>query len=106
MTVILNQAALATLLETQEGPVGRFVQRVAEAVVVAAQVQFEEYFHGVLPAERDIDFSMRGSSAVIGYVGGETKHKTARLAAAEAEGRLRVPPLTHALDVVRSNGGR
>ena len=106
VTVILNNAALTALLETEIGPVGRFVQRTAEAVVVAAQLQFDEYFHGVLPAERDIDFSMRGSSAIIGYVGGEDKHKTARLAAAEAGNQLSDPPLTKALDTVRANGGR
>jgi hypothetical protein len=102
VNVILNETAIAALLETQEGPVGRFVQRVAEAVVVQAQVQFDDYFHGVLPAEQDIDFSMEGSTATIGYVAG--KSKTTRLAAAEAAGKLTNPPIRQALDRIRSGG--
>jgi hypothetical protein len=80
--------------------VGRFVERVAESVVAQAQLQFDEYFHGVLPAEQDIDFSMSGSTATVGYVGG--KSKTQRLAAAEAQGKLTNPPIAQALERVRA----
>lgn len=103
MSVILNEAGIARLFEAPEGPVARFVGRTAEAVVALAQVQFDEYFHGVLPAERDIGFSMNGSRATIGYVSG--KSKTQRLAAAEAEGKLTNPPLTQALDRIRAGSG-
>lgn len=36
MTLKLNQAALTVMLESREGPVGRLVQRRAEAAAVAA----------------------------------------------------------------------
>jgi hypothetical protein len=99
MSVTLYEPALRALLDSQEGPVGRYVERVAEAVVVQAQAQFDDYFHGVLPAEQDIDFSMEGSTATVGYVGG--KSKTRRLASAEAEGKLTNPPIRQALERVR-----
>jgi hypothetical protein len=99
--ITLNEVALAALLETQEGPVGRYVQGIAETVVTAAQFQFDEYFHGVLPAEQDIDFRMDGSSATIGYVDSPSKTKTKRIARAEAEGKLSDPPIRKALDQVR-----
>jgi hypothetical protein len=102
MSVTLYEGALRALLDTQEGPVGRYVQRVAEAVVVQAQVQFDDYFHGVLPAEQDIDFSMEGSTATVGYVDGPGKSKSRRLAAAEAEGKLTNPPIRQALERVRA----
>lgn len=105
MTVILNEAAITRLFEAPEGPVARFVERTAEAVVALAQIQFDDYFHFVLPPERDIDFTMQGSTATIGYVGGEGKSKTKRLAAAEADGNLTNPPLTQALDKIRSGSG-
>jgi hypothetical protein len=102
MSVTLYEANLRALLETQEGPVGRYVQRTAEAVVVQAQNQFNDYFHGVLPAEQDIDFSMEGSTATVGYVDSPGKNKARRLAAAEAEGKLTNPPIRQALERVRA----
>lgn len=103
VTVVLNQAALKVLLDSQEGPVGRFVQRTAEAVVAHAQSQFDDYFDHVLPARQDIVFSMDGSSAAIGY-SANTGSKSGRLARAEAEGRLTNPPIQQALDAVRNGG--
>jgi len=103
MSVIINDRALAALLETENGPVGRFVQRTAESVVVHAQSQFDAYFHYVLPARQDIVFSMDGSTAAIGY-SATTGPKSERLARAEAEGRLDKPPIQQALDAVRNGG--
>lgn len=103
MTVVLNQAALTALLESQEGPVGRFVQRTAEAVVVHAQSQFDDYFHHVLPARQDIIFSMDGSTATVGY-SANTGSKSQRLATAEEERRLDKPPIQRALESVRNGG--
>ncbi len=102
MSVTLHEGALKALLETQEGPVGRFVQRIAEAVVVQAQIQFDDYFHGVLPADQDIDFSMEGSTATIGYVDDPGKTKAKRLAAAEAAEKLDIPPIQSALERIRA----
>jgi hypothetical protein len=65
-------------------------------------VQFDDYFHGVLPAEQDIDFSMDGSTATVGYVDAPNKSKSRRLAAAEAEGKLTNPPIRQALERVRA----
>jgi len=103
VSVILNEGALTTLLNTQEGPVGRFVERISEAVVAHAQTQFDEYFHGVLPARQDIIFSMDGSTATVGY-SASAGHKAERLAAAEKNKRLDRPPIQQALDAVRSGG--
>jgi len=101
MSVILNERALAALLETQEGPVGRFVERIAEAVVVQAQLQFDEYFHHVLPARQDIIFSMQGSTATVGY-SASAGPKSERLAQAEEARRLTHPPIRNALESVRN----
>ena len=102
MSVTLYEGALRALLESQEGPVGQYVERVAQAVVVQAQVQFDDYFHGVLPAGQDIDFSMEGSTATVGYVDAAGKSKSRRLAAAEAQGKLTNPPIRQALDRIRA----
>jgi hypothetical protein len=101
MSVILNEGAITRLFEAPEGPVARFVERVAEAVVVHAQVQFDEYFHGVLPARQDIGLSMDGSTATIGYVDDDGSPKAKRLAAAEQDRRLTHPPIRNALQAVR-----
>lgn len=103
MTVILNAAALEALLETQEGPVGRFVERIADAVIVNAEVQFDEYFHGVLPPKQNILSRMDGSTATIGY-SRTAGSKAERLAQAEAAGKLTNPPLQQALEAVRNGG--
>ena len=101
MSVILNEAALAALLETQDGPVGRFVDRVAEAVVVEAQTEVKNYF-GTAPSlhgrvDQEVDHEMQGSTAVIGVRDGGNKAQ--RLAAKQADGSF--PWLTRALDRVR-----
>jgi len=103
VTVILNERALAVLLETEAGPVGREVERIAEAVVAHAQTQFDEYFHGVLPARQDIIFSMDGSTATVGY-SASAGPKAERLAAAEENRRLDKPPIRQALQAVRDGG--
>ena len=100
MSVTLYEGALAALLDSQEGPVGQYVQRTAEAVVAHAQVQFDEYFHGVLPARQDIGFSMEGSTATVGYK--DSGSKSRRLAAREAAGLLEKPPIGRALENVRA----
>ncbi len=105
MTVVLNNAALAALLETEEGPVGRFTQRVAEAVVVEAQRNVRGYF-GTAPSlfgrvDDDVDFEMEGSSAVIGIR--DEGNKANRLAAKQADGSF--PWLQRALDAVRGRFG-
>ncbi len=102
MSVILNEAALAALLETQEGPVGRFVERVSEAVVVEAQTEIKNYF-GTAPSlhgrvDQEVDSEMQGSSAVVGIRDGGNKAQ--RVAAKQADGSF--PWLTRALDRVRS----
>ena len=102
MSVTLYEPALEALLDSQEGPVGQYVQRIAEAVVVNAQVQFDEYFHNVLPAGQDIAYNMDGSTAEVGYVDAASKSKAKRLAAAEASGRLTNPPIRQALERVRA----
>ena len=102
MSVILNERAILTFMETNPGVV-LFVERTAEAVATHAQVQFDEYFHHVLPAGQDIIFSMDGSKATIGY-NARAGHKSERLAAAELAGKLTNPPLQQALDAARNGG--
>ncbi len=105
MSVILNEAAIAKLFNTPEGPVARFMERTAEAVVIQAQLQFDEYYQEVLPARQDIIFSMDGSNATVGY-SASSGPKTERLARAElTPGALTNPPLKQALDRVRAGSG-
>lgn len=105
MTVILNERAIATLLETEAGPVGRFVERVAEAVVAEAQTNVKNYF-GTAPSlhgrvDQEVDSEMQGSSAVVGVRDGGNKAQ--RLAAKQADGSF--PWLQRALDTVRATFG-
>jgi len=88
MTVILNEAAIALLLEPQEGPVGRFVEREAVRVVEQAQRNVRSYFASApsLDVDRDVDFQMEGSTATIGIR--DAGSKSRRLAQGQAEGRI------------------
>lgn len=99
MTVILNEAAIAALLETEEGPVGRFVARVAEAVVVQAQQNVRTYFATAttLNVDQDVGFDMEGSTATIGIK--DAGNKSRRLARYQAEGSVNW--LRSALDAAR-----
>ena len=101
MSVTLYEGALRALLETQEGPVGRYVERIAEAMVVQAELQFDDYFwRANLPARQNIGFSMQGSTATVGYRS-DAGSKAQRLAIAEAAGKLDIPPLQTAKERVR-----
>ena len=88
MVVVLNEAALAALLETQEGPVGRFVERQAERVVAQAQQNVRAYFASApsLNVDQDVGLAMDGSTAVIGIR--DAGEKSRRLARAQNEGRV------------------
>lgn len=84
----LNEAALAALLETEEGPVGRFVERTAERIAGQAQQNVRAYFAGApsLNVDQDVGFSMDGSTAVIGIR--DAGPKARRLARAQAQGKV------------------
>jgi hypothetical protein len=102
VTVVLNEVALKALLDTQDGPVGRYVQSVAQAVVVEAQRNVKGYF-GSAPSlegrvDQDVDYEMEGSSAVVGIRDGGSKAR--RLARYQSEGRF--PWLQRALETARS----
>ncbi len=90
MSVILHEAAIAALLDTQQGPVGRLVERVAGAVVEAERENVRGYF-GTAPSlhgrvDQEIGFVMDGSTAVIGIRDGGNKAQ--RLARKEADGSM------------------
>lgn len=88
MSVILNEAALKRLLDTEEGPVGQFVQRKAEVLVEAAQNNVRDYFASapVLTVDQDVGLSMDGSTATIGIR--DAGSKARRLARAQGEGKV------------------
>lgn len=88
MSVILNEAAITALLESQEGPVGRFVENLARDITEDAQANVRDYFHGApsVTVDRDVDFLMEGSSAVIGIR--PEGQKAERLARSQNEGRV------------------
>ena len=88
MTVVLNEAVLARLLETQDGPVGRHVEGKAQEVVQAAQQNLRTYFAGAptVGVDRDVGYLMDGSSALVGIV--ESGGKAARMAQAQQEGKV------------------
>jgi hypothetical protein len=65
MSVIPNEAALAALLESEEGPVGRFVQREAQKVIDAMRRDVGGYYEGI-GVEDDVGLRMDGSTAVVG----------------------------------------
>jgi hypothetical protein len=65
--ITLNEVALAALLETQDGPVGRHVERMAQRVVVAMQTDVKGYFRGAdFGIENDVALRMDGSTAIVG----------------------------------------
>ena len=67
MSVIINDRALAALFETQEGPVGRFVEREAQKVVEAMKDDVRSYYVGAnTGAEDDVALRMDGSTAIVG----------------------------------------
>jgi hypothetical protein len=100
VSVTLYEPALRALLESQEGPVGRYIQTLAVRVVARAEDNFDEYFAAAnLPDMENVGYSMDGSSATIGYK--DVGNKSRRLARAEAEGKLRNPPIQSALQSVR-----
>ena len=67
MTVILNERAIGILMETEEGPVGRFVRREAEKVVEAMRQDVIGYFVGAdTGAQDDVALQMDGSTATVG----------------------------------------
>ena len=86
MSVTLNEAALVRLLDSEEGPVGEYVQRLAEAVVAQAQGNVRDYFHSApsLTVDQDVGFSMEGSKAIIGMR--DRGDKSRRLSEAQADG--------------------
>jgi hypothetical protein len=88
VTVILNEAAIAALLETEEGPVGRFVKDLAERIVVQAQQNVRTYFATAptLSVDQDVGFDMEGSTATIGIK--DAGSKSRRLAKYQAEGSV------------------
>lgn len=91
MSVILNEVALKALLETEDGPVGRHVERMAAVVVEAERANVIAYF-GKAPSlhgrvDQEVDYEMQGSSAVIGIR--DRGNKTRRLAQKEADGTMR-----------------
>ena len=100
MSVTLYEANLRALLDSQEGPVGRYVEALARRVVADAENKFDDYFANAnLPDIENVGFQMEGSSATIGYK--DVGNKARRLAKAEAEGKLRNPPIQSALGAVR-----
>jgi hypothetical protein len=67
MSVTLYEGALRALLETQEGPVGQFVQREAEKVKEAMRDDIRSYFKGAeTTVEDDVALRMDGSTATVG----------------------------------------
>jgi hypothetical protein len=88
MTVVLNEAALAALLDTPEGRVGQLVASKAAIVVQKARVNVRDYFQSAptLTVDQDIDFEMLGSSAIVGIR--DAGSKARRIARAQAEGRF------------------
>jgi hypothetical protein len=67
----LNEAALARLLHSEDGPVGRLVRRKAEEVVAAARLNARTIMHRMPEADWEavaaaIDFEQHGTEATIG----------------------------------------
>ncbi len=106
MTVVLSEAAITKLFETPQGPVARFVERVADEVVAEARANIRDYFgtapslHGTVDQEVGVD--MEGSDATVGIRDGGNKSR--RLAAYQADGSFNW--LQRALDTVRARFGR
>src|SRR5688572_9879758 len=89
MSVTLNEAALERLLDSPDGPVGRRVQQLSQAIVLDAQQNVRAYFGNApgVTADQDVDYEMiDGSTAVIGIR--EVGNKSRRLAAAQEQGKV------------------
>ena len=88
MTVTLNESAVRLLLETEDGPLGRFIQRKAEQITAQAQQNVRDYFVSApsLDVDQDVDFSMQGSTATIGIR--DAGSKSRRLAKSQSEGKV------------------
>ena len=99
MSVTLYEGALRALLESQEGPVGQYVERLAQRTVAQAQQNVRTYFGGApsLTVDQDVGFDMDGSTATIGIA--DAGNKSRRLARYQAEGRV-----NWLVDAVRSVG--
>ena len=102
MSVTLYEPALAALLDSQEGPVGRYVERLAVQITLEAQNNVKDYF-GTAPSltgrvDQDVAYDMEGSTAVVGIRDGGGKSR--RMARYQAEGRVNW--LGRAVERVRS----
>ncbi len=100
MSVTLFEPALRALLDTQEGPVGLFIQRKTARVLDQAKTNARAYY-GSAPSidiERDVISEMEGSTGVIAIVDGGSKSR--RLAQAEKDGKISVG-LRQALEAAR-----
>jgi hypothetical protein len=93
MSVTLYEPALRALLDSQEGPVGRFVERKAQAIVLEAQGIIRDYFHRAptVNVDQDVDYEMQGSTATVGirdpgYSRSSERSKARRLAEYQARG--------------------
>ena len=100
MSVTLYEPALEALLDSQEGPVGQFIEAIAVRVTQQAQANVRDYFHSAptLTVDQDVDMEMQGSTAVVGIRDGGSKSR--RIARAQADGTF--PWLTRALDAGRT----
>ena len=99
MSVTLYEPALEALLDSQEGPVGQFIEAIAVRVTQQAQANVRDYFHSAptLTVDQDVDMEMLGSSAVVGIR--DAGAKSRRLARMQADGTF--PWLTLALEAGR-----
>ena len=101
MSVTLYEPALRALLDSQEGLVGQYVQRLATRIEIQAQQNVKDYFGGAPSlqgqVDQDIDFTMDGSTATIGIRDGGNKSR--RIARYQAEGRFNW--LSRAVESVR-----
>jgi hypothetical protein len=88
MSVILNEPALARLLDSEEGPIGIHVQQLAAQVVAQAQSNVRDYFQSApsLNVDQDVGSDMEGSTAVIGIR--DAGSKSRRLAQAQTDGKV------------------
>ena len=88
MSITLNEPALALLLESENGPVGRFVADLAAQITGQAQQNVRAYFGSApsLNVDQDVGFDMEGSTATIGIR--DAGSKSRRLAQSQADGRV------------------
>lgn len=100
MSFVPYEPALARLLDSQEGEIGRFMEGVAQAVTLRAGQNVNAYFHSApsLDVGADVDYEMEGSTAAVGIR--DAGSKSRRMARAQAEGKVNW--LADAIDSVRS----